>query len=449
MSHPTRKLLAVSAFVALIFAAFAGSPARAFDIQRVVSPGGITAWLVRDPSVPVISMSFTFRGGAAVDPAGKEGLADMVTALLDEGAGDLTSQEYQKALEEIAASVSFDAGLDRFSGSLRTLSAKRDRAFELLALALTSPRFDPDAVERIRTQTIVSLKEQSENPRRIAGRKWFHTVFPDHPYGRPVSGTVESVQSITIDDLKGFVHQRFARDNLIVGVAGDISPEDLMRQLDRVFGKLPAHAKDGSVADVVPAGKGRTLIVHMSIPQSVVVFGEQGVKRNDRDYYATFVMNHILGGGGFSSRLTEQVREKRGLVYGVYSYLNPMDHAGLIMGGLATKNATVAEAIKVVRAEWTRMAEKGVTANELEGAKTYINGSFPLRLDSTRNIAGILTAVQFSKLGIDYLNRRPKLIGAVTRKDIQRVAKRLLQSDKLTVVVVGDPKDFKGEIVSR
>lgn len=428
-----------------VLPAFAITPAQAIDIQRVVTPRGISAWLVRDTSVPVISMSFTFRGGAALDPKGKEGLAEMVSALLDEGAGDLESQPFQKALERIAGSISFSAGLDRFSGSLRTLSAKREEAFRLLKLAVTAPRFDPDPIDRIRTQMIVNLKQESENPRRIAGRTWFSNVFPDHPYGRPVSGTEESLRRIGTDDLKGFVKRRLGRDNLIVGVAGDISPDELGRQLDRVFGSLPAKANGAAVAEVTAAAAGRTIIVRKPIPQSVVVFGQQGIKRDDPDYYAAYVMNHILGGGGFSSRLTEEVREKRGLAYSVYSYLSPLDRAGLILGGLGTQNSKVAKSIDVVREQWRRIAEKGVTDKELHEAQTYINGSFPLRFDSTRGIGRILVAVQFSKLGIDYLNRRPKLIGGITGDDIRRTAKRLLKSDGLTVVVVGDPKGLKGE----
>lgn len=435
-----RRLVRSFTLTLAFVAALPFASAHAIEIQRVVIRGGIEAWLVQDPSVPVISMSFMFRGGAALDPKGKEGLADMVSGLLDEGAGDLKSQPFQRAVEEISASLGFDAGLDRFGGSLRTLSAKRGEAFRLLKLAITAPRFDPEPVDRIRTQLLVSLKEESENPRRIAGKTWFRTVFPDHPYGRPVSGTEDSIAKLTVEDLKGFVRRRLARKSLVVGVAGDISAAELARRLDEVFGSLPAGADGPGIADVKPAAGGRTIVVRKPIPQSVVVFGQFGVKRKDPDYYTAYVMNHILGGGGFSSRLTEEVREKRGLAYSVYSYLNPMDHAGLILGGLGTRNENVAKSIEIVREEWRRLAREDVGKIELEAAKTYLNGSFPLRFDSSRRIARILVAVQVNKLGIDYLKRRPKLIGAVTVNDVRRVARRLLGSDALTVVIVGDPK---------
>ncbi len=433
----TKPLARRFVLILAAWAALAVGPAAATDIQRVRSPGGIEAWLVRDGSVPVISVSFTFKGGAALDPEGREGLADMVSSLLDEGAGALDSKAFQEALEDTTASLDFDAERDRFGGSLRTLSAHRQRAFDLLRLALGAPRFDPAPVERIRGQLIASLDSQKDNPRRIAGRTWYGLVFGDHPYARPIAGTPESVRAIARADLARFVRQRFVRDGLIIGVAGDIAPEELGRRLDQVFGSLPQRGGPSGLPEAVPAG-GKLVVIRKPIPQSVVVFGQAGLRRDDPDYYTAYVMNHILGGGQ-SSRLNEEIREKRGLAYSVYSYLNPMARAGLIMGGLGTVNARVATSLDLVRSEWQRIARDGVGADELAAAKTYINGSFPLRLDSTRNIAGMLVAIQINKLGIDYIDRRASLIDAVTGEDIKRVAARLLAPDKLTVVVVGNP----------
>ncbi len=430
------------AVVSVAIGPWVGS-AAAVEIERVRSPGGIEAWLVQDHTIPIISMSFSFAGAAALDPPGKEGLADMVSSLLDEGAGELDSEAFQRALEDISASISFDAGRERFQGSLKTLGRHRDAAFRLLRLAVTGPRFDAKPVERIRAQLIASLMSQQENPRRIAGRTWYRTVFPTHPYGNPVAGTIDSVTAIKRADLKRFTAERFGRDNLLIGVVGDIAPGELGRRLDEVFAGLAARSQPVRLADVRPDGAGRLVIVRKPIPQSVVVFGQRGIKRDDKDYYAAYVMNYILGGGGFSSRLTEEIREKRGLAYSVYSYLNPLDHAGLIMGGLGTRNDRVATSLEILRAEWTRIARHGVSEDELRAAKTYINGSFPLRLDSSRRIANLLVAIQVSKLGIDYLDRRPELIDAVSRDHIRRVARRLLEPDGLTVVVVGDPKDLE------
>jgi zinc protease len=414
--------------------------AMAVDIERVVSPGGIEAWLVRDSSIPVISFSFAFRGGASVDPTGKEGRAEMVSGLLDEGAGDMTSQVFQRALEDIAARIRFSSSTDRFRGSLRTLSANRDEAFRLLALALNKPRFDPKPVERIRSQIIAGLRSSLQDPDTIASRTWYGMVFPNHPYGRPNDGTIKSVKAITIGDLKEFASRYFVRKHLVVGVAGDISAEELKSRLDQVFGGLPENGARKIVKDTKPAAGGKQVVVERDIPQSVVLFGHAGIARTDPDWYPAYVMMQVLGGGGLSSRLTEEVREKRGLAYSVYGYLSPYDHAALIMGSVATANARVAESLEVIRAEWRRMADHGMSAEELASTKTYINGSFPLRLDSTRRIAGMLVAVQINDLGIDYLNSRAALMNKVTSDDIKRVAKRLLKADELTVVVVGKPK---------
>jgi zinc protease len=457
MRQPVPRRLSIFAAIAIAVATFAVSscveptnmkltvakPTSTIVIERVRSPGGIESWLVQDDTVPIISMSFSFAGAAAIDPPGKEGLADMVSSLLDEGAGELDSKAFQRALEDISASISFDAGRERFRGSLRTLSRHRDAGFQLLSLAVNSPRFDPKPVERIRAQLIASLMSQQENPRRIAGRTWYSTVFPSHPYGKPVAGTTDSIKAIKRSDLNRFTAERFGRDNLLIGVVGDITSDELGRRLDEVFAGLAARSNPVRVTDVRPDGAGKLVIVRKKIPQSVVVFGQRGIKRDDKDYYAAYVMNYILGGGGFSSRLTEEIREKRGLAYSVYSYLNPLDHAGLIMGGLGTRNDRVATSLKILRAEWARIAHNGVSDEELRKAKTYINGSFPLRLDSSRSIANLLVAIQVSKLGIDYLDRRPELIDAVSRDQVRLVARRLLEPNRLTVVVVGDPKDLE------
>lgn len=443
MPRARRAVLTVPLLLLIAVLAAPVPDAAAARIQRIVSPGGIEAWFVHDRTVPIISVSFAFHGAASLDPKGKEGLADMVSGLLDEGAGELGSEAFQRALKDISASIGFDAGRDRFTGTLRTLSTNRTAAFRLLRLALTKPRFDTEPVERIRSQLVASLLSQKDNPRRIAGRTWYRTVFPGHPYGRPIAGTIKSVKAIQRADLKRFVGNRFGRDNLIIGIVGDITAHELTRRLDDVFGRLAAKSAPVKIRDAKPRGAGRLIVVRKPIPQSVVVFGQKGVKRDDPDYYAAYIMNYILGGGGFSSRLTEEVREKRGLAYSVYSYLNPLDYAGLIMGGFGTQNARVGRSLKVIRGEWRRLARDGVEPKELAAAKTYINGSFPLRLDSGRRIAGMLVAIQVSKLGIDYLQRRPQFINAVTGDDVRRVARRLLDSEKLTVVVVGDPQGVK------
>lgn len=431
-------------FWALVLAALLQAPATpaavATDVERVVSPGGVEAWLVEEHSIPLIATEFAFRGGSALDPPGKEGLAAMVSYLLDEGADDLDAQAFQERLADLAIRMSFEAGLDVFRGTLQTLTENRDTAFSLLKLALTEPSFDEDAVERIRQQMLVDRARAAEDPGEMAERTWFATAFPDHPYGRDPRGTTESLKRIGVEDLRAFVGRRLARDNLVIGVVGDIAAEELALLLDQTFGALPAAAAPVAIPEARPAGQGRTLVVRKEIPQSVVAFGKEGIKRGDPDFYAAYVLNYVLGGGGFSSRLTEELREKRGLAYSVYSYLYPLDHAGLYLGGVATRNERVAESIELIRGEFGRLYRDGVTKAELAAAKTYLTGSFPLRLDSNRRIAGLLVSMRLDELGIDYIDRRNGYVEAVERADVDRVARRLASPDGLTFVVVGEPE---------
>ena len=430
----------ISAFLVATAALVAAHPAQAADIRKIVTDKGIVAWFVPDKSVPLVALNFVFRGaGSATDPEGKAGLAEMSSALLDEGAGDIGAEEFQRALEDIAAQLSFSAGRDHYSGRLRTLSSERENAFDLLRQALLNPRFDRKPVDRIRGQLLASLKQDKENPRRISRRIWAETVFPDHPYSRPSDGTEETIPAITREDLATFVRQRFTRNRLVIGVVGDIGEEELKSALDRVFGDLPETGPDFSVPDIAPAGTGRTVVVRKPIPQSIMVLGHAGIKRDDPDWYAALLVTRVFGGGGLSSRLYEEIREKRGLAYSVYAYLAPMEYSALLAGGVATQNARAAESLSVIRAEWERLGKLGITAKELKDAKTYSNGSFPLRLGSSRGIASLLVGIQLSDLGMDYIDKRPELVNSVTLEHANRVARRLYRADDLTVVVVGEP----------
>lgn len=433
-------------FLYLLAGAFAAGallvslPASAVTVEKVVSPGGIEAWLVRDTMVPLVSIEYSFRGGAALDPAGKAGLADMTTSLLDEGAGDMDSQAFQRRVGDLAMQLSFSAGADTIRGSFKTLNTNRDEAVDMLRLALTEARFDAQAVERIRQQIQVSLARKSTDPDQIAGQVWWKAMFPDHPYGKPVEGTQQSIAAITVADMRRLIAERFARDQLIVGVVGDITQKELGPLLDKAFGGLPAKGKPVEVAETTPAAAGQTYILRKEVPQSVVLFGHAGIKRDHPDYYAAYTMNYVLGGGGFASRLYDEVREKRGLAYSVYSYLTPLYAVGVYSGGVSTENSRVGESLDVIRAEWTRMRDHGVTDEELKNAKTYLTGSFPLRFTSTGSIARMLVGMQYSELGIDFIEKRNDFIEAVTKDDIARVARTLMNPDGLTVVIVGDPQ---------
>ena len=425
-------------FAVLILVASA-LPARAVEVQQVTSPGGITAWLVEDHSNPILSLDLAFVGGAALDPEGQEGLANLVSGLIDEGAGDLDSQAFQETLQNLAIRLSFDAGLESFQGSLRTLTENRDMAFELLRLALAEPRFDEEPVARIRSQVRVQLAEDSENPSVIARRALRELMFPGHPYSRPTRGTLESIDAIGVDDMRRFVSERFALDALKIAVVGDVTAEELGPLLDHAFLGLPSEAARFQLPDVEPQGKGEVLVIERDLPQSVMVFAHGGLKRQDPDFYAAYVANHVLGAGSFSSRLYEEVREKRGLAYSVYTYLNPMEHSALVVGGVATTNERAGESLQVIRDEWARMGAEGPTAEEVGDAKTYLTGSYPLRFSSSGDISGTLLGIQLDDLGIDYVNIRNDLVEAVTAEDAQRVARGLFRPEDLTVVIVGRP----------
>jgi len=334
--------------------------------------------------------------------------------------------------------------MDAIDGSLRTLTQNSDEAMDLLRIALTKPRFDAAAVERVVGQLIAGMEQDAREPRKVANRVWWHTGFADKPYGRRASGTPKSISSITAADLHHFAADRLTRAGLVIGVVGDVTPDRLKILLDRAFGELPAKPPRAKLVEEAVANKGALMLVRMPIPQSVVVFGAGGFKRDNPDWYAALLMNQILGGGGLTSRLSAEIREKRGLAYGVSSSLFPLRHAGVIVGQVATRNDRVAETIAVLRAEWRRFAEQGPTPEELAAAKNYLIGSFPLSLDSSSRLAALLVSLQIDNLGIDFLERRSTLIEKTTLEDVRRVARQLLDPDKLRIVVVGSPTSLPG-----
>ena len=418
----------------------AGFPATAsaVEVERVVSPGGIEAWLVSEPAVPLVALDFAFRGGSAQDEDGKEGTANLLSTLLDEGAGELDSEAFQTRLEETAVRLSFNAGRDSFSGEMRTLTRNLEDAIELTRLALTEPRFDEEAVQRMRQAVSAGVRSRQNDPQTIASKTWFETAYPEHPYGRPVNGSLETIGTITADDLRGYKDRVMTRDNLIVAAVGDIEAEALGQLLDAVFGDLPETGELKPVADVEPTALGRQIVVDLDVPQATIMAGTEGLARDDEDFIPAYVVNHILGAGSFSSRFFREIREKRGLAYGAYSQMAPLDHSALFFAGTATQNARAKESLDIIRAEIARMAEEGPTEAELEKAKSYLVGAYALRFDTSGKIASQLVALQMDDLGIDYFTRRNDLVRAVTIEDVRRAARRMLE-DPLLTVVVGRP----------
>jgi zinc protease len=433
-----RRLITTFAF-ALVALCAAASGASAMTIEKIVSPSGIPAWLVREHAVPLVALNYAFHGGSSQDDADKAGTANLAADMLDEGAGPLDSKAYHERLEDHAIELGFGVGRDYFRGSLRTLDEHRDEAFDLLHLALTAPRFDADAVERVRGQVLAQLRRETTNPNNLASQRWWQTAFPGHPYGRESEGTLETVPRIAAADLRGYVQRVFARDGLTVSIVGDIDADTAGKLIDRAFAGLPATSKLKPVPPANPSNLGRQIVIDVNVPQAVVNFGGQGIARHDPDFMAAYIVNHILGGGSFSSRLYREVREKRGLAYGVSDSLVWFRRAAVVIGGTATSADRTADALKVIESEIKRMAENGPTADELEAAKSFIKGSYALSLDTSSKIAAQLTQIQIDDLGIDYIQRRSALIDAVTIDDAKRVAKRLYGGG-LLVTVAGRPK---------
>lgn len=416
------------------------SGANAMKIQEVTSPGGIKAWLVEEHAVPLIAMRFAFEGGSSQDPEGREGVANFLAGMFDEGAGDLKARQYQQRMEDIAMRMSFDDGRDTFYGNLETLSQHRDEAFALLGLALTKPRFDTDAVDRVRAQLQASLVYAARDPNRVASEQWAALAFAGHPYGRPANGTKETLEAIKSDDLRAYWSKVFARSNLRVVVVGDIDAATLAKSLDNIFGGLPAKADLKPVPAVAPKAAEPVKVIDMDVPQSVARFGLAAMARKDKDFIPAYVLNTIIGGGVMSSRLWEEVREKRGLAYSVNSAIQPMRHASMFVGGVATKNEQIATSLDLIRSELKRIAAEGPTEAELANAKAYITGSFALGFDSNAKIANQLLWIWQEDLGLGYIDSRNGLINAVTLDDVKRVAKRLFENQELIITIVGQPK---------
>lgn len=412
---------------------------RAATVQKVRSPGGIEAWLVEDYAVPLVAVDFSFKGGASQDPAGKAGTAAMMASLLDEGAGDHDSESFHRALDDRAIEISFGADRDAVSGRLKTLSRSVEEAFGLLQLAVNAPRFDADAVERVRAQITASFRREAKDPDALAGRGWREAAFPGHPYGLAVRGTAETLATVTRGDLLDAYRRALVRRDLKIAAVGAIDAATLGRMLDRAFGDLPETGLLVAVPAVEVARGGAPQVIDLDIPQSTIRFGLPGIARRDPDHMAAVVVNHILGGGVFSARLFREVREKRGLAYSVYSHLSTFERTAIFGGGTSTKNERAKESLDVIAEQIDGLATDGPTPEELDKAKKFLTGSYALRFDTSLKIASQLVNLQTEGFDVSYLDERNGMIEAVTLEDAKRVGARMLGAGPLLVTVVGRP----------
>ena len=436
-----------SSLIILFFFALSFAPLKSvnakesvLDIQEVKSESGLTAWLVEDHSVPVIALNIGFKNaGSAYDPANKQGLARLVSNTMDEGAGSLNAKSFQKELRDLSINLGFSAGRDNFSASLKTLTKNKKRAFELLELALTQPRFDKDAVERMRQANQSRIRSSLSDPSWIAARIMNDKAYEGHPYSMNNGGTLSSLDNISIKDLKAFHEQRIGRNNIAIAVAGDITADELKTVLDEIFSDIKTVDLK-PVENIDIQNGGQTFLYKHDVPQVFIEIMQPSIKIDDPAYQAAQVMNFILGSSGFGSRLTEEIREKRGLTYGVYSYFNNMNYAQSLAVSTSTSVENTGKMLSLIKAEFNKLAQTPISEQELQDAKSYLLGSLPLSLTSTDKISGLMLQMQLNGRSIDYLDTRQETIKAMRIEDIQKIAKRLLNPEKFTTVLVGQPE---------
>lgn len=427
------------------------TPVRAGEpflkIQDVTTPGGVKAWLVEDHSAPVVAVEFAFiDAGSARDPAGRQGMAQLLSNTLDEGAGDLDSQSFQKKLADHSISLSYRAGRDDFYGSLKMLKRETATGFDLLRLSLTAPRFEDDALRRMKDSNMARIRSSLSDPDWIAARFLNDRIYEGHPYALNSGGTLSSLPAITSDDLRTFMKANITRESVRVAVTGAITARELAPYLDSVFGAIPAGTPRDAIPEWTIRNTGAIAVFEKDIPQTIIQMAQPGISRRDTDWPAAQVMNFILGSSGFGSRLMEEVREKRGLTYGIYTGFNPLEHMPTLTLSTSTRNEKAAEVLDLIRAEWVRMRDTDVTATELADAKAYLVGSMPLALTSTDTIAGMVLGLMLDDLPRDYLDGVAEKYNALTVEDIRRAAQRLLTPDALAIILVGKPQGLKDTV---
>lgn len=425
------------------------SPSTAINIQEVKTNKNLTAWMVESHDIPVLSVVVAFKkAGYAAEPEGSSGLVRLLSALLDEGAGEWDSQGFKKFLLEKNIELSIGATQDIFYITFRTTKKNIDDAFYVLKAILSAPRFEGNSLDLIKNQMLTSLQQSLQDENFIATNVLNEKIFGAHPYGKTAQKILKEFGSVTANQLRQFMKNRLARDQMIISAAGDITPNELKDLLDKTFGDFPAEAVPLTLENVSLLNLGTTIVESLNIPQSLILFTQPGIDRHHPDYYAAFVMMKIIGDRGFESRLWNEVREKKGLAYGIDASIHYSSLMSLFFGSTATKNTSTREVIDTIRKVWQESLQ-GFTAEELEFVKKRTIGGFGLQFSSTFRIVSALLMYQIDNLGLDFVNKRNKIIEALTLEDINRVAKNFLKPEKLTFVVVGNPDNLAEKEVSR
>ncbi|MGC6526981.1 MAG: M16 family metallopeptidase [Paracoccaceae bacterium] len=427
-------------FLFVLYCVFATQVWAATDIQTLRSPAGVTAWLVEDRNIPFVALEMRFKGGSAIDPADKSGATNLMMALLEEGSGEMDAQAFTTAKETLAANFSYDSYQDAVTVSARFLTENREEALSLLRQSIVSPRFEDSALERVRNQVMTGLRSSGKDPEDILRSAFNSEAYGAHPYARDDSGTFETVTALTREDMFETHRNALVKDRVYIAAVGDISADELGLLIDRLLDGLPETSARTLPKEADLGLQRGVKVIDFPVPQSVALFGHVGIARDDPDFFAAYLLNQIFGGTGFESRLMTEVREKRGLTYGISTFLASREYAQTVVGQFASANDKMAEALNVLRAEWSKMAQQGVSADELQRVKTYLTGAYPLRFDGNAAIAGILVGMQMQGLDPSYVVTRNDKVNAVTLEQANRVAKRLFQPESLRIFVVGQPE---------
>ena len=408
----------------------------AIEFEELTTNKGISFWFIKDSSLPLVSLNFTFRGGAVLDPKNKEGSTNLMVSLLDEGTENFSGNDFKLSLRENGTKISFSAEKDKIEGSFQVVSSQIQEGFWLLSESINKPLFEPKEIDKVKKQIVASIKIDKSNIQTQASEKFNKLFFKESKLSRNVKGSLSSLKNISRKDIFEMHKMNFTKDNLVIGIAGDIDSDKAKKYVDYVFGELPMLGKKRKIPKFETLAKGENFF-EMESPQSTVIFGQRGVSRKEENYFAARILNYILGGGGFQSRLYKEVREKSGLVYSIYAYLIPFENDGVIIGGFQTRNETVNETILKVKDQWNMMKKEGINARELRDAKNYYKGSFSRNLTSTISIASLLKVVQYYDLGRDYFKKRPEIIDNLKLKDVNLLASELFNKNDLFFMIVG------------
>ena len=424
--------------VGLLLGGLSAESGAALLAHREVLPNGTVLLVAERPAVPIVTATLVLQAGAVFDPPQKPGVANLTALMLTQGTRTRSAPEISEAIEFVGGSLDVASGLDTTRLSFSVLSKDLDLALDLMGDLLTNPTFPPAEFAKKVPEVLAGIKRKQEDPGAVSTETFSALVYGSHPYGRPSQGTEASVATITREELVAFYQARYRPNGAILAIVGDVRLADLKQRLDvRLRGWMPGGLPPVAPVSPAPLAARSTKTIQRAVTQASIVFGHPGITRDNPDYYAAFVMNYILG-GGFNSRIMQKIREEKGWAYDAGSGFFAGKYAGDFSVSMQTKNETAGEAIAAALAEVRRMREQPVSARELADAQAYLTGSFPMRIDTSAKLVGMLASIEQNNLGLDYVEHFPRIINAITAADIQRVARKYLDPERVALAVVAD-----------